>query len=315
MSATTYTLKDIVQIVGWRVSDFKGDVDTVENPDPAMKMMVECVNSVLRVLTQMKGLPMMNARDTITTDDDYSTGTVTVANADATVTGSGTTFTSAMVGRAFATNAKNVLYRVASVTDTENLELDEAWSDDSASGEGYVIAQDRYDLPTDFGNFIEATLEGPKSRTLDIKASSEIARQRASRRNKVLTVGAPTMISVFDRASSGVRQCELDYFPDDEYRVVIQYQKVPSRLLHDNAVLPIFDKNIDTLMDGVEAKWKSITGVSPEDKAAWTIWQRIEMARFMAFDREKTDEMTRLVPDNVMRSQTTPAGPYDWGSS
>jgi len=315
MSATTYTLKDIVQIVGWRVSDFKGDVDTVENPDPAMKMMVECVNSVLRVLTQMKGLPMMNARDTITTDDDYSTGTVTVANADATVTGSGTTFTSAMVGRAFATNAKNVLYRVASVTDTENLELDEAWSDDSASREGYMIAQDRYDLPTDFGNFIEATLEGPKSRTLDIKASSEIARQRASRRNKVLTVGAPTMISVFDRASSGVRQCELDYFPDDEYRVVIQYQKVPSRLLHDNAVLPIFDKNIDTLMDGVEAKWKSITGVSPEDKAAWTIWQRIEMARFMAFDREKTDEMTRLVPDNVMRSQTTPAGPYDWGSS
>jgi hypothetical protein len=316
MSAKTYTLLDVIKIASWRVADFKSDVKTVENPDTAMANMVEAVNAVVRTLGRLKGLPMMNARTTINTDDDHATGTVTVTNGDATVTGSSAAFTSAMVGRAFATNSKNATYRIASYTDADNIELDKAWTDSTAAGEGYVIAQDRYDLPTDFGNILSATLEGPKCRVLDIKSSTEIARHRATQRTKTLSVGAPTMISVYDIASSGVRQCELDQFPDDEYRVVLQYMAVPSRLLHDNAVVPVFDKNIDILFDGVVAKWRSITGKSPEDQAAWQIWKRTDLPEYMAFDREKTDELTVIVPEDVMRSRPGgTSGALDWGTN
>lgn len=50
------------------------------------------------------------------TTDAYTTGTVTLANGDATVTGSGTTFTPAMVGRYFKATADGVWYRISTYT-------------------------------------------------------------------------------------------------------------------------------------------------------------------------------------------------------
>lgn len=69
----------------------------------------------------------------------YTTGTVTLADGDATVTGSGTTFTAAMVGRYFkATNDGN-WYRIASFTDTTHLELENVFEGTSAAGLAYTI--------------------------------------------------------------------------------------------------------------------------------------------------------------------------------
>lgn len=64
---------------------------------------------------------------------DYTDGMALCTTADATVVGTNTTWTSAMVGRWFAITATTIpgqgyYYRVSSVTDTTHLELDRNWN-------------------------------------------------------------------------------------------------------------------------------------------------------------------------------------------
>ena len=73
--------------------------------------------------------------------EDYTTGTVTVTNDDATVTGSGTTFTAAMVGRWLKSDDDGYWYRIESVTDSTNLELETPFEGTTAAGASYTIAE------------------------------------------------------------------------------------------------------------------------------------------------------------------------------
>lgn len=66
-------------------------------------------------------------------NDAYATGTVTFTNGDETVTGSGTTFTAAMVGRYIKGN-DGFWYRIATYTDATHVELDKKYEGTTASG-------------------------------------------------------------------------------------------------------------------------------------------------------------------------------------
>jgi hypothetical protein len=90
----------------------------------------------------------------------YSTGTVTVTLDSRTVTGSGTAFTSAMVGRKFL-GPDSAYYKIASVTSGTVLILTEPYQSATASGASYQIWKDEYVLYPeansiiDFVNYIE----------------------------------------------------------------------------------------------------------------------------------------------------------------
>lgn len=71
--------------------------------------------------------------------DDYTTGTVTVTNGDETVTGSGTTFTSAMVGRYLATTNDKNWYRIESYTSATSIELNKKFEGTTAATQTYRI--------------------------------------------------------------------------------------------------------------------------------------------------------------------------------
>ena len=68
----------------------------------------------------------------------YTTGTISATNGDATITGSGTTWTSAMAGRYILVDG--FYYEIDSVTDTTHLELTYAFDGSNQSGAGYAIA-------------------------------------------------------------------------------------------------------------------------------------------------------------------------------
>jgi hypothetical protein len=77
---------------------------------------------------------------------DYATGTVTVTNNSTQITGSGTTFTAAMVGRWFTVTDTTVggqgyWYRVGSYTSGTVINLDKAWSGTTSSGAAYNIGE------------------------------------------------------------------------------------------------------------------------------------------------------------------------------
>lgn len=71
--------------------------------------------------------------------DDYTEGTITVTNGSATVTGSGTTFTAAMVGRFI--NVGKWWYEIASVNSTTSLTLVNYYQETTAAGASYTIAE------------------------------------------------------------------------------------------------------------------------------------------------------------------------------
>lgn len=96
-----------------------------------------------------KDLPYLMTDGSITTVAPYETGTVTVTNNSKTVTGSGTTFTSAMVGRKIRIASQNAYYRIASFTSTTIITLENIFQGDTASAQTYSIYKDEYRLPAD----------------------------------------------------------------------------------------------------------------------------------------------------------------------
>lgn len=86
-------------------------------------------------------------RDRSLTADDYTTGTVSVTNSSQTVTGSGTTWTNAMVGRWFIMNdntqqGEGFWYRIGAVGSTTSLTLETSYEQTTiASGANYKIGE------------------------------------------------------------------------------------------------------------------------------------------------------------------------------
>lgn len=79
----------------------------------------------------------------------YSTGTISVTNGSATVTGSGTTFTANMVNRYFKVNAEGgdgLWYKIAAYTGATSITLENVYEGNNISGAAYKIAQ-AYALP------------------------------------------------------------------------------------------------------------------------------------------------------------------------
>lgn len=76
---------------------------------------------------------------------DYTTGTVDI-DADGNVTGSSTTFTSAMVGRGFKATGHSKWYRVKSVASDTSMVIEQDLDDTDASYDGGVISSASYTI-------------------------------------------------------------------------------------------------------------------------------------------------------------------------
>lgn len=73
-------------------------------------------------------------------NDDYTTGTAAATNGSLSVTGTGTAFTSAMVGRYFRVDADGRWYKIRTVTNGTTLTLDNYFIGNSISG-AYTIGE------------------------------------------------------------------------------------------------------------------------------------------------------------------------------
>lgn len=84
----------------------------------------------------------------------YNTGTVTVTQNSTTVTGSGTTFTNAMVGRQFRIGLTAPIYTIQQYISATEITLDSPWGGIDASAQTYSIYQCFFPVPEDFHQFI-----------------------------------------------------------------------------------------------------------------------------------------------------------------
>lgn len=100
---------------------------------------------------------------------DYTDGAVSITQDSRTVTGSGTAWTSAMVGRFFRHANTGLLYRIISVQSATQLTLQSPIVESSASGLSYLIRKRFYRVNTD----IRIVLPDEKSNTMDIPFTVE----------------------------------------------------------------------------------------------------------------------------------------------
>lgn len=80
-------------------------------------------------------------QDALYFPDDYTTGTISITNGAAGVTGSGTTFTSAMVGRFLQPTSGKFWYDIKSYVSATSIALVNYFQESTILGSGYTIAE------------------------------------------------------------------------------------------------------------------------------------------------------------------------------
>ncbi len=97
----------------------------------------------------MADLPYLMTESFITTIAPYTTGTVTATNGSKTITGSGTTFTAAMVGRKIRMESENAYYRISAFVSVTEVTLEVPYQGTTAASKTFSIYKDEYRLPAD----------------------------------------------------------------------------------------------------------------------------------------------------------------------
>jgi len=90
----------------------------------------------------------------INTTPVYDTGTVTVTQDSTTVTGSGTTFTEAMIGRLFKVDDDDNWYEISAFVGVTEITLASNYTGTSGAGKDYNIYKTDYPLATDFKKMV-----------------------------------------------------------------------------------------------------------------------------------------------------------------
>ena len=130
----------------------------------------------------------------IETIASYTTGTVTIAVSDTTVTGSGTTFTAAMVGRKIQIGSDSNSYKILKFTSNVSLEIDRPYTGTAQAGATYKIYQDIYAIPPSIGEIVDIRRPGI-DRMLDRKS---LAFVNSRYPDPLMASGEPWCWALFD---------------------------------------------------------------------------------------------------------------------
>lgn len=183
-----------------------------------------------------------NATSVLQTVAPYSTGTITLTAGSNSVTGSGTTFSALMTGRALRVTGRNEIYEFTQVSPTTGT-LDRGYEGTSSAGLSYSIFQHVYVLPADC-RLMEDTAFLPCMKRLSV-----------SQLGPPSSAGKPNAwASYMDDSSTPPRmQVRLDSIPDAVYGFPFTYQaETPNPSGTSVTMLPWIQPG--ALVEGVTAK-------------------------------------------------------------
>jgi hypothetical protein len=114
------------------------------------------VEDAYRDLAERRDWSWRLKRNKIDIPAAYTTGTFTATNSSYTINGSGTTWTTSMIGRQFK-YSDGYIYDITDVTSPTCLTLSQPWAGDGVSGGSYTILQAYFTAPSDFQSFLSIT--------------------------------------------------------------------------------------------------------------------------------------------------------------
>ncbi len=128
-------------------------VENLSNVTAQRNFVNDSIQIAMDRMFQFHDWPYYLQEGAIETVDDSSTSTVIVTQGSKTVTAAAAAFSAAMVGRKFRIEGNSVYYRIASFTDTTNIELEQNYQGGDESGVSYEIYQDEYRLAADVDKY------------------------------------------------------------------------------------------------------------------------------------------------------------------
>jgi hypothetical protein len=208
------------------------------------------------ILSRMDFQPLWK-RAILRTVAPYDTGTVSVNVDSTTVTGVGTTFTSAMVDRKIKLTNDTAFYRIASFTDATHIELETAYAESAnASGETYEIWQDEYSLESDFDGFRSPIRDLGNSKLLDhrdlIYGETLFVTSTAA--------GSPDMVVPIGVDSSGNYMVRLQPPPNAVHVYDVRYRKNRTILDEWDDLIDFPPKDEEMFMAGLVARVQPTKG-------------------------------------------------------
>lgn len=176
------------------------------------------VNEAQRDLFYAHDWPWRRKNDVLQTVAPYETGTVTVTLGSTTLTGSGTTFTSAMVGRKFRLTGDLDFYEISAYVSATEVTLADAYVNATQSGIAYSIYQDVYALATDMDRILGMQAQDPDTRII-FGTDEDVYEFEPNPTN----TGSPEAVIVSERSSAGTAW-NARFWPIPSDIVQLQYQ-------------------------------------------------------------------------------------------
>lgn len=131
-----------------QIRDYLRNYDKLNGSSRQQSIYDKAANDSLREMYSI-GEPDYAGRVTrVSLAAPYDTGTVSINSSDTAITGSGTTFTSSMVGRYIRFNGEAEQYRITGFTNGTSIACETYLGTSNLSGVSYSITEDRKALPT-----------------------------------------------------------------------------------------------------------------------------------------------------------------------
>lgn len=197
--------------------------------DNVLKRYINIAHQDIYIGTREK-MPWAERRATLVTQDDYSTGTVSITKGSTTLTGSGTAWNTA---NAFGVNnvrtsGKMVLaggtevYQISAIASDTSLTLASHFTQSDLSADTYLYFEDEYDLASDFLRPIDFRFFD-LARTVTLLPRDEFRRRNVASR----VPGKPTECTILDLPPSGnttpIRRVWFNRPANDFYSIPYAY--------------------------------------------------------------------------------------------
>ena len=178
----------------------------------------QALNDVLEEICQAHNFSWLYGNLSFITVKPYTAGTVEVTEGSATITGTDTIWTLAMVGRKFYCG--NATYEVSAFVGITELTLGTVYAGDGGSGLAYKIYQDEYSLASDVEDVLAVRQENNPQRL--IKRDIEFMDKYYPLRN---SFGYPSMYSIIGYDSTGYIKIAVYPIPNQARNIYYRYKK------------------------------------------------------------------------------------------
>lgn len=187
----------------------------------------QALNDILQEICQVYNFSWLYGDSSFITVLPYSTGTITATEGSATITGDGTTFTSAMEGRKF--RCEGATYVILAYVATDEITLSTNYAGTGGSGLVYKIYQDEYSLASDAEDVLSMRQENNPHKLE--KRGIEFLDKYYPQRN---SFGYPMIYAIIGYDSTGYMKVAVYPIPNQARNIYYRYKKRVTEMSDDS---------------------------------------------------------------------------------